>query len=187
MLELFDEGELRPSTEVVTARAGISTASLFRYFRSLDDLYRAAFDEQIARAEAIAQIQGAADLDLDGRILAFVAGRIRVYASVVGVGRMARARAIDDGGIARNLERARARWLSQVKAVFRPELSVHPRRTAHELASTIDAVCSFEAWDLLCENRGLSTVAVQTHWATAVRSLLHEGSGDPGGVSSSAG
>lgn len=172
VLSLFDEGELRPSTEVVVTRSGISNASLFRYFASLDDLYRAAFDEQIARAEHVARIVGVDDMDLDGRIAAFVSGRIEVYASVVGVGRMARARAIDDPGIARNLDRARSRWLAQVRAVFRPELTGMSRSRAQEVAATIDAVVSFESWDLLVNARGLANSAVERHWATAVRALL---------------
>ncbi len=111
-------------------------------------------------------------MDLDGRIAAFVSGRIEVYASVVGVGRMARARAIDDPGIARNLDRARSRWLAQVRAVFRPELTGMSRSRAQEVAATIDAVVSFESWDLLVNARGLANSAVERHWATAVRALL---------------
>lgn len=172
VLELFEEGELRPSTGLVVSRAGISSASLFRYFSSLDELYRAAFDEQILRAEDLARIDDLDDLDLDGRIAAFVSGRVAVYASVAGVGRMARARAIDDPAIARGLERARGRWLAQVRAVFRPELAASSRSSAPGLAAAIDAVVSFESWDLLVVGRGVPTPTVEAHWATAVRALL---------------
>jgi len=172
VLELFGEGELRPATDVVIARAGVSSASLFRYFGSLDGLYRAAFEEQIARAEAIARVDAVQDRSTQERIAAFVAGRIAVYRSVAGVGRMARARAIDDPGIARGLERARSRWLAQVRAVFRQELDAHTRPMACGVASAIDAVASFETWDLLANERKMTDSAIETHWSTSIRALL---------------
>lgn len=172
VLELFDDGDLRPSAEAVVSRAGISTASLFRYFDGLAELYRAAFDEQVARAEVIARVDGLDAPDLDGRVAAFVSGRTAVYRSVVGVGRMARARAIDDPGIARGLDLARGRWLAQVRVVFRSELSTLPRARREELAAVIDAVASFETWDLLVHGRGLAASCVEAHWANVIRALL---------------
>ena len=172
VLGLFDDGELRPSADVVVARAGISAASLFRYFRGLDELYRAAFEEQVVRAQRLARIDDAEDLDLDERLGRFVSGRIDVYETVAGVGRMARARAVDHDDVARALERARAGWLAQVRRVFGPELAGRPRAEARALAAAVDAVASFEAWDLLVGARGVSRRSVEAHWRTAITALL---------------
>lgn len=172
VLELFDAGELRPSADVVCQRAGISTASLFRYFRGLDDLYLAAFDEQVSRARRLARIDDLGDLTFDERVRRFVTGRIDVYESVVGVGRMARARAVDHSHVADALDRARAAWIAQVRHVFRPELAGRSRSEASSLAAAVDAVASFEAWDLLVGTRGTSRRSVERHWGTAVTALL---------------
>ncbi|MBS1837552.1 MAG: TetR/AcrR family transcriptional regulator [Actinobacteria bacterium] len=179
VLELFDGGDLRPSSDVVCERAGISPASLFRYFDGLADLYLAAFEEQVARAAALARIDDVEHLGLDERIARFVAGRIDVYRSVAGVGRMARARAIEDRGVARTLATARRRWLDQVGVVFAPEL--RSRADAVTVAAVLDAVASFEAWDLLVEGRGLARRTVEESWAIALRAILTPvGSGSPG-------
>ena len=79
VVELFDEGELRPSADEVVARAGISAASLYRYFRGLDELYRAGFDQQLARATHIATIGDLDGRSLDDRVREFVARRIDAY------------------------------------------------------------------------------------------------------------
>jgi len=170
VLELFGEGDLRPSADAVCERAGISPASLFRYFDGLADLYGAGFDEQVARAAALARIDDLDHLGLDERIGRFVAGRIDVYRSVAGVGRMARARAIEDPGVAATLAIARNRWLGQVRVVFAAEL--RPRGDADAVAAAVDAVASFEAWDLLTDGRDLSRSAVEALWRTAIRALL---------------
>ncbi|UDY36577.1 TetR/AcrR family transcriptional regulator [Dermatobacter hominis] len=172
VLELFDLGELRPSADVVVERAGISTASLFRYFRGLDELYRAAFEEQVARAQLLARIDAPEDLPLDERVARFLAGRIDVYESVAGVGRMARARAVDHDDVAVALDLARGRWLVQVRQVFAPELAGRTRAEARSLAAAVDAVASFEAWDLLVGARGTPRRAVEAHWTTALTALL---------------
>ncbi len=170
VLELFDEGDLRPSADTVCERAGISPASLFRYFDGLADLYGAAFDEQVARAVALARIDDLGRLGLEERIARFVAGRIDVYRSVAGVGRMARARAVEDAGVAATLAIARSRWLGQVRVVFAAEL--RPRGDADAVAAAVDAVASFEAWDLLTEGRDMPRSTVEAHWFTAIRALL---------------
>ena len=172
VVELFDTGELRPSADVVCRRAGVSSASLFRYFRTLDELYRAAFDEQIARATALARMEDLSDLSTSERIERFVAGRLDVYEVTVGVGRMARARAVDHADIARALGRARARWLRQVLIVFRPELERFDPAEVPARAAAIDAVASFEAWDLLVGARAVSRHAVERSWTTAIAALL---------------
>lgn len=172
VVELFDTGELRPSADEVCRRAGVSSASLFRYFRTLDELYRAAFDEQIARATALARMEDLSDLSTSERIERFVAGRLDVYEVTVGVGRMARARAVDHADIDRALGRARARWLRQVLIVFRPELDRVDPAEVPSRAAAIDAVASFEAWDLLVGARAVSRHEVERSWTTAIAALL---------------
>lgn len=172
VLSLFEEGELRPSAETVAERAGISVASLFRYFDSLDDIHRAAFDTRMAETRQLARVDDLAGLDLEGRVAGFVSGRLDAYGAIAGVGRMLRARAVDNPGVADALEWARQEWLEQVQKVFADELSDRDPVAADGLAAAIDAVTSFESWDVLVHLRGLPLEVVGAHWRTAVTALI---------------
>ena len=77
-----------------------------------------------------------------------------------------------DVTVADALDRARAAWIAQVRHVFRPELAGRSRSEASSLAAAVDAVASFEAWDLLVGTRGTSRRSVERHWGTAVTALL---------------
>src|ERR1035438_5413311 len=46
LLDLYRDGNLRPSTEEIAARSGLSPRSLFRYFDDVDDLTRTAIRHQ---------------------------------------------------------------------------------------------------------------------------------------------
>ena len=50
LLDLYAEGNLRPGTDEIAERAGISPRSLFRYFEDADDLAGEAVARQLARA-----------------------------------------------------------------------------------------------------------------------------------------
>ena len=49
LLDLYSEGNLRPSTDEIAERAGISPRSLFRYFEDSDDLAGEAVSRQLER------------------------------------------------------------------------------------------------------------------------------------------
>ncbi|MBV8463124.1 MAG: helix-turn-helix transcriptional regulator, partial [Acidimicrobiales bacterium] len=50
LLDLYREGNLRPSTDEIAERAGLSPRSLFRYFEDVDDLAGAAVNRAQLRA-----------------------------------------------------------------------------------------------------------------------------------------
>ena len=161
----------------------MSSASLFRYFPTLDDLYRAAFERKVAIATEMVRLPDPTGLGFDERVAGFVTGRIDVYEVTVGIGRMARARALTRSGddrdddIVRSLTETRRRWLAQVESVFAPELASIDRiegepRSAAAVAGAVDAVACFEAWDLLVNERGLDRTEVERLWSIAVTALL---------------
>ena len=57
LLDLYSEGNLRPSTDEIAERAGISPRSLFRYFRDADDLAGEAVTRQLGRAMPLLAIR----------------------------------------------------------------------------------------------------------------------------------
>ena len=56
LLDLYREGNLRPGTDEIATRAGLSPRSLFRYFDDVDDLTGAAVARQLARARDLLPI-----------------------------------------------------------------------------------------------------------------------------------
>ncbi len=182
VVSLFDDGDLRPSAEAIVARAGVSSASLFRYFPTLDDLYRAAFEQKVALATELVRVDDPTGLGFDERVAEFVSGRIDVYEVTAGIGRMARARAMTrtgdarDDEIVRSLADARSRWLTQVENVFAPELASIDRNgdQRRSIAAAVDTAACFEVWDLLANERGIERSELERLWSVTVTALLND-------------
>ena len=56
LLDLFQEGNLRPGADEIAARSGLSRRSVFRYFDALDDLARVAIARQPARVSHLVEV-----------------------------------------------------------------------------------------------------------------------------------
>lgn len=173
VLELFDEGHAHPSAGEVAQRSGVSAASVFRYFENLDELHRLAFETQLERVVPMLSIDGLATMTLDRRVEAFVQGRLDVYELIDGPARMIRARAVDHPAVAQTLARARRLWLGQVRKVFTAELAELSRSDRRDRAALVDAVASFESWDLLHRSHGLPRRSIATVWASTIEQAVN--------------
>lgn len=172
MLALLHEGRDRPSVDEVASRAGVSAASVFRYFDGLDELHRQAFELQLEQITPLLHISGFEQASFEDRVASFVHGRLDVYEQVAGVARMGRRWAADHPVFAESLDRARRLWLQQVRDVFAEELSTRGRTTRGELAALVDTVTSFEAWDLLHRSHQLSRRSIDLRWRDLVACTL---------------
>ncbi len=54
LLDLMQEGQVRPTAAQIAARAGVSLRTVFQHFRDLEALFAAAADRQTARLLALA-------------------------------------------------------------------------------------------------------------------------------------
>ena len=167
----FDEGEARPSAEALAERAGVSLASLYRYFDRLDDLAQLVFESQVAEVAPLLRIE-TEGRSLDERVAAFVDARVSVYERVQGTARMGRSRAVDHAEIAASLAEARRRWSTQVRAVFAEELRGRSAAEARDVAAMVDTIASFESWDLLSTVHELPRRSLESSWRSAVRRVL---------------
>ena len=167
----FDEGEARPSAEALAERAGVSLASLYRYFDRLDDLAQLVFESQVDEVAPLLRIE-TEGRTLDERIVDFVDARVSVYERVQGTARMGRSRAVDHVEIAASLAEARRRWSAQVRAVFAPELHARSATDARDVVAMVDTIASFESWDLLTTLHELPRRSLETRWCTALQVLL---------------
>ncbi len=166
---LFSEGILEPSPEQLARRSGVSLRSIYRYVADDDDLIRAAIDRHLEVVAPLFVIEGIGEGDLDHRIEAFVAGRMRLYEAVAPTARAARLRAPTNAVIRAQLEAGRRRLGEQVQQQFAAELDRPDRRA---VVAAADALTQIETIDLYRVHRGLSVKETRVVLRTALRALL---------------
>ena len=161
LIELFHEGIYEPGSALIAERAGLSPRSLFRYFDDIDDLSHAAINRELAEAVPLVAIDIDESAPLPVRIERLVESRIRVYEAVGPGARAARVVAHRNAVVARQIHDARRFLREQIRLLFGdvPQLAA------------IDALCSFETFDLLREQR-LSRARIAATLIEALTALL---------------
>ena len=172
VLELLAEGEPMPATEAIAERAGVSVSSVFRYFDGLDDLHRQTIERHAERFGHLFELPGLGDGTRDERITRLVDARLALHEAVAPIARAARSQVREGHPIGDQLAEIRRRMRSQVRAHFAEELAPMPRAVADDVVDAIDALTSFEAWDLLRRGAGRSQARVGRTWQVAVAALL---------------
>src|SRR3954465_13491178 len=89
MLALLDEGDLRPTSAAIAARAGVSVRTLFQHFPDRESLFQGAALVQAERIGAMIEQLPPPEAPLDERVHAFAAQRARVLERVSPVRRAA--------------------------------------------------------------------------------------------------
>ena len=149
LIDLVLEGSGPPSAGAVAERAGVSQASLFRYFATLDDLRQEAIGRYFQRFDGLIAIPDIGEGSLEHRIGAFVAARDRFHQASAPMARLIRRHSPEVPDLAESLERLRSTFTDQVAQQFAPELDRLSRARATRRAAAIAALTSFESWDLL--------------------------------------
>ena len=168
LVDLYGEGNFDPSADDIAQRAGLSPRSLFRYFDDVDDLNRAAIQRQLDRARPLLDPGVKADAATPAKIEALVEARMRLYETIAPSARSARACAHRHQLIAAQVDQSRSYLRSQVRRLFGPELTGD--RAA--LLPAIDALLSFESYDLLRRDQGLSRPKTVAALTAALNALL---------------
>jgi AcrR family transcriptional regulator len=149
LAELYGEGTYVPSAAEIAERAGLSPRSLFRYFDDVDDLNRAAIDQQLAGARPLLAVDARPEDPTPTKVERLVAARLRLYDAIAPAARAARIGAWRHPVMAEQIGNTRSYLRHQLERLFAPELEVlGPDRSAAALAA-VDALCSFEAVELL--------------------------------------
>lgn len=172
MLDLYQEGNLRPSVAEVAGRAGLSPRSLFRYFADVDDLSRVAVERQLERARPLYGLDVAAGAPLGERIAAVVAQRIRLFGAVAPAATVMRLQAPFQTALATELRRNRSMLREQLRATFAPELAAMGPTAAGEALAALDVLCSFESVQLLREDQRLAPGSATAALTAALGAVL---------------
>lgn len=152
LLDLLQEGVIRPTAQQVAERSGVSLRSIFRIFDDVETLHAAANTRQLARVRHlfvdVPDVGSVAD-----RVTAIVAIDARLYEAVAPIRRAALRVAAESGPATDQLGRARAWLRGEIDRVFAPELD-GPKGAVR--AAALELLFSFEGWDQLRSSQGLS-------------------------------
>lgn len=173
-IELVFEGHLPPSAEAIAERAGVSVASLFRYFETLDDLRRTTSEAFLERTAHLHEIPDLGEGPLGNRIDGFVAARLALYETNGQMARMLRRQAHEEPTAGQTLEIARGARTDEVRRHFAPELEQLGDDERDDLLGVVVMLTSFESWELARHSLGRSTDEVARMWRTAIRTFVTE-------------
>ena len=148
LLDLVLEGST-VSTASVCDRAGISEATLFRYFESLGEMRQAAIGRYFERFDDLLTIADCGEGSPADRLRSFVAARDGFYTATAPITRFSRSQALRVGQLAQTIDRVRLTFATQIAQHFAPELDGLDRATRLQRVAVVAVLTSFESWDQL--------------------------------------
>lgn len=154
LLQLIDEGNLRPTAREIAARAGVSLRSLYVHFDDVEALFFAAAvrnEERGAKHIPESRTEGT----FEARLLAFVQRRALIYEGGRNVRRAAILQEPFSIAIRAILEEARKRGRQEVERVFAPELVDLTDGQRRGRLAALDLASHAAGWDLLREQHDL--------------------------------
>jgi AcrR family transcriptional regulator len=175
LLDLYREGSLRPGTDEIAERAGISPRSLFRYFVDTDDLVGEAITRQLARALPIVQVDADVADPFEDRIRALVDQRFRLFDAVGQAAYATRLRAPFHPRLAEILAESRRYLRSQLRSLFAGELAAMGDGRAEWALGAADVIATFESYQLLTADQGCSAAEARRVIVESLSVLLAPG------------
>lgn len=166
MLELVAQGNLAPSADQIADIAKVGRRSLFRHFSDMDTLYRELTGNIAATMESIVQRPFEA-ADWYGQVLELVDRRAMGFEKMkpfLLAGQLHRHRSPF-------LKAAHARFVERLRNIL---LDILPKDTARNavVVEALDMLLSFESWNRLREDQGLSIAKSRQVLKQAIESLL---------------
>jgi TetR/AcrR family transcriptional regulator of autoinduction and epiphytic fitness len=171
LVDLFREGNYTPTSAAIATRAGLSMRSLCRYFDDFDDLIRAAIDRQQEQALALLDPGVGPDAPTAAKVDAIVGARLRTFDAIAPAARAARVCAHRQLLVRERMREARRFLRRQLATLFAAELAGR----GPEVLAAMDVICSFESYELLRGDQGLSAARTGHAIAGALTALLDSG------------
>ncbi len=153
-------------------RAGVSTASVFRYFDTLDELRDETTRRYFERFAHLHEIPDIGTGTSDDRVKRFVDIRHQLYTATAPMARLVRNRASRVDALHELLHRHRAANAEQIGHHFAAELDRLGPGLRGELVATIATLTSFEAWSELTEDHRRTPAQIRRGWTRALVRIL---------------
>jgi AcrR family transcriptional regulator len=170
MLELLDEGDLKPTAERIAARAGVSERTLFQHFPDREALFQGAALAQADRIAPMIEPLPSSDAPVEERVRAFAAQRARLLERVSPVRRAALQLEPSSETVRGWLSAVRQGAAAEVEGVFTPELEGRPDRD--ELLAALVAAAAWPTWESLRAHQGLSPERAEAALRRTLAALL---------------
>ena len=171
MIDLVLDGQ-SPDVDLLTERAGVSTATLYRYFETLAELRRATISRFLVRYADLFEVPACGEGSLDERIERFVTARLHLLETTEPMGRFARARMSAVPELAAELHQLQVGLAAQVRRHFAAELDGLTAARRDDLVAVICTLVSFESWLQLRDDHGRGATQVRRALTTTLRCLL---------------
>lgn len=172
LLSLIESGETEISAALIANKAGLSERSIFRYFDDVDDLYRSVCDLSIAKEIEYALIDNIGSGTLDERIESFVNQRVRIYTMNENIAPAARAFSFKNAVIKNQIVVGRKFLRNQIKTHFAYELNHLDKTQVPVAIATIDAVSTFENYDMLRSDQKMAVNTIKSILTESIRKAL---------------
>ena len=172
VIDLVFEGNTDPTSEQVAKRAGVSVASLFRYFETLKELRQETLHRYFKRYDHLFQLPDITESTLEHRTQVLVDRRAKLYETTEPMCRQARRRAPDVPDLDEELRSTRAMQADQIRQYFACELEALSPSASDDLVATINTLTSFESWDQIAHGHNRTPQQVRRTWTTALHQLL---------------
>ena len=171
MFDLIVEGHLPPAVDQVARRAGVSIATIFRYFGTLDDLQQETVARFVERFDHLLEIDRPGEGSATSLVRRFVDSRITLFSTVGLVMHLAWVRSLDQPRIAAAVRENRRRLRDATEEHFASVLGPRSARRSG-LVDAIDGMCSIESWVSLTRIHDRSPDEIRRAWTSGVSRLV---------------
>jgi AcrR family transcriptional regulator len=172
LLGLIENGETEISAALIASKAGLSERSIFRYFDDVEDLYRSVCDLAFSKEIEFALIDDAGFGSLDTKIENFVNQRVRIYTMNEKIAPAARSFAFKNPVIKNQLVFGRKLLRAQITKHFAEELSAFDKSQQQVAVATIDALTTFESYDMMRSDQKMSVQTIKSILSEGIRKAL---------------
>lgn len=173
LLDLLEEGDLRPSAARIAERAGVSLRSVFQHFSDVETLFATAAERQKLRLLPLVR-PIAADGPLATRIGAFATQRAKLLEAITPTRRAAILMEPFSRELHARLAGFRADKGAEVQRLFAREIASRPAAARRALASALVAATSWTAWQALRDHQGLDRAQARRVLVHILTALLTE-------------
>ena len=170
MFSLLQDGKVPVNAELVAERAGVSVASVFRYFDGLADLQYQTFERFRERFEPLLVVDSRA-VTRDERIIAFVNSRLDLYDQAGAIMAVGRLRSLEYEPLVAASAQMRGLLADQVRSAFGADV-VDMDAVGPDLVAVIDALTSLESWDVMRKTHARSRRQIERAWSTGIDALI---------------
>ncbi|MEZ5246079.1 MAG: TetR/AcrR family transcriptional regulator [Acidimicrobiales bacterium] len=171
-LDLVLAGDPSPDVASIAGGAGVSRASVFRYFETLEELRTEAMGRVLERFADLFEIEAPSSTGTDARVAAFVDSRLRFHARLHPLALLQRHHAVDSGNAAALVDASRNLLADQVRSYFGRELGHLSRARQDDAVVTIAVLTSVESWHQSHHSHGRSQAQIRRAWISAIAAVF---------------